>query len=106
MAEEMYGKNVILPTSVANYNQSLENITFHSIETMAVPYEVIIMKNIQNVKSIELSWSPMLELRECVFDFPISVSLGESHRKCWTSNRLVFFNILHFCWRMTVQNIW
>lgn len=43
MAEEMYEQNVILPTEVANYN-SLENIALHSIETMAVPYQVIIVR--------------------------------------------------------------
>lgn len=40
MAEEMYTQNVILPTEVAEFNKSLGNMTYHSVETLAVPYEV------------------------------------------------------------------
>lgn len=46
MAKDIYQQNVILPTAVANYNKSMspDTVVFHSIKSMAVPYEVIITK--------------------------------------------------------------
>lgn len=45
MTTEIYQQNVILPTQVANYNNnstSTETVSFSQIETLAVPYEVIV----------------------------------------------------------------
>lgn len=63
MAKEIYQQNDQLPTPVVNYNKSLSpetvdvdynkslspnTFTYHSIESMAIPYEVIITTIIQN----------------------------------------------------------